>query len=59
MGFELVNMRKQARIVFATYFAGCENVHLTKDVGMIPIYFIGSSVTIPTLSPTGTASIRN
>ncbi|WP_048198661.1 glycosyltransferase family 4 protein [Methanocella arvoryzae] len=24
------------RLVFATFFPGCENIHLTKDVGMIP-----------------------
>lgn len=26
----------EKKLVFATFFPGCLNVHLTKDVGMIP-----------------------
>lgn len=29
-------MGNEGRIVFATFFPGCENIHLTKDIGMIP-----------------------
>ncbi len=29
-------MGKEGNIVFATFFPGCENIHLTKDIGMIP-----------------------
>lgn len=29
-------MPEQKKLVFATFFPGCENVHLIKDVGMIP-----------------------
>lgn len=28
--------KHRKKIIFATFFPGCENIHLTKDVGMIP-----------------------
>ena len=31
-----VQVGKEGSIVFATFFPDCENIHLTKDIGMIP-----------------------